>query len=262
MLTLEQYAEKRQARYDRLVAAANKAQSESVARRAAGDRVFDMINGQPLLVDHYSYRSDLRRRERASNNLRKGYELYQKAESLRMSAKASQNSTAIFSDDPQATDKLTDKIAALEAKQELMKATNKAIKKNDRAALVALGYTDEEATDWLTKPMPFVRGLGYPAYAITNNGANIRRLKERAQQVERKQAMEDKTEEIGEIRIEYTPSENRIRIFYPGRVDLETYKLLKQHGYRVLRTEGEGAFSAYYNANALWFIRTHIKKES
>ena len=53
-----------------------------------------------------------------------------------------------------------------------------------------------------------------------------------------------------------------IRVFYPGRVDLNTYKALKQHGFRVLRSEGEGAFSAYYNNNAAYFVKTYIRKQA
>ena len=69
----------------------------------------------------------------------------------------------------------------------------------------------------------------------------------------------DRTETIGEVTIEYAPGENRVRIRYPGRVDGETFRLLRQHGFRVLRSEGEGVFSAYYNNNALYFVKVHIK---
>ena len=263
MLTKEQYEEKRQARYERLLAASQKAQNEASHLVAqAHDMASSIPFGQPILIGHYSEGRDRRYRSRIENKFRKGYELHEKASALKERAEGAQGNMAIYSDDPEATDKLSGKIAALEAKQGLMKATNKAIKKNDRAALLELGYTDLEATNWLTKPLPFVSGLGYPAYEITNNGANIRRLKERAQIVERKQAAEDKSEEIDGIRVEYSPSENRVRVYYPGRVPLDTYTALKQHGFRVLRSEGEGAFSAYYNNSALYFVKAYIKKKS
>jgi len=263
MLTKEQYEEKRQARYDRLLAASQKAQNEASHLVAqAHDMASGIPFGQPILIGHHSEGRDRRYRSRIENKFRKGFDLYEKSEELKSRATSAAGNDAIYSDDPTATEQIADKITALEAKQELMKATNKAIKKNDCAALLALGYTDEEATNWLTKPLPFVYGLGYPAYAITNNGANIRRLKERAQVVGRKQAAEDKSEEIDGVKVEYSPSENRVRVYYPGRVPLETYKALKQHGFRVLRSEGEGAFSAYYNNNALCFVKVYIKKES
>ena len=72
---------------------------------------------------------------------------------------------------------------------------------------------------------------------------------------------EDKDEEIGAVRVEWRPSENRIRVYFHGRVDLDTFKALKRHGYRVLRSEGEGAFSAYYNNNAAYFVQDLRNKE-
>ena len=260
MLTQEEYDAKRQARYDRLLAAAEKAQQDSDAALRRADQMSSIIPlGQPILVGHYSERRDRNYRERIHNTFRKGYDLYKYAQELK--ERAGSQSTAIFSDDPSAVDQLTAKIAKLEADQELWKKVNKvyaAYMKNP----ASLETADISATfktiikdfkpEW-TKDTPI------PSYRLKNNNANIRRLKERAQQVAKKQSLEDKQEQIGDVKIEYTPSENRIRIFYPGRVPLETFKALRQAGFRSLRTLGEGAFSAYYNNQALWFIKSNLK---
>ncbi|GAB3365830.1 hypothetical protein GCM10027360_32670 [Amycolatopsis echigonensis] len=59
-------------RADRLTERSGKHQAQADATRAKADYVFHNIPmGQPLLVDHYSYRADLNRRERAWNNLGK-----------------------------------------------------------------------------------------------------------------------------------------------------------------------------------------------
>jgi hypothetical protein len=50
-------------------------------------------------------------------------------------------------------------------------------------------------------------------------------------------------------------------MYFPGRVSSEMFKALRQHGFRVLRLMGEGAFSAYYNNNALYFVKTQIMKK-
>ena len=57
MLTPEQYEAKRQARYERLLAAAEKAERDGKASITAGDTMFKAIPfGQPILVGHHSER--------------------------------------------------------------------------------------------------------------------------------------------------------------------------------------------------------------
>lgn len=257
MLTREEYEAKRQARYERLLKAADKAAAESASRTQTAQQMSMFIPlGQPILVGHHSERKDRNYRERIHNNYRKGFELAKKAEELRSRAASIANNDAIFSDDPDATEKLAEKIERLEKRQELMKAANKLVRKNDRAGLAALGFSETRITRLFTPD--FCGRIGFADFEITNNGANIRRCKERLAQVERKQSMQDQDIEKDGIRIEGRPSENRLRIYYPGRVDIETYKQLKAHGFRVLRSEGEGAFSAYYNNNAVYFVKTYI----
>jgi len=141
-----------------------------------------------------------------------------------------------------------------------MKAANKLIRKNDREGLAALGFSETQITK-LFQP-DFCGRIGFADYETKNNGANIRRLKERLAQVEKKQTMDDEDLEINGVKIEGRPSENRIRLYYGHRVDLDTYKALKSYGFRVLRSEGEGVFSAYYNNRARWFIEKYIKNQA
>ena len=261
MLSIQEYEAKRQARYDRLLAAAEKAEREGSANHNQANSMAQCIPfGQPILVGHYSEKRDRNFRARIENKFRKGYELHQKAEEYKSRAQSVQDNTAIFSDDPEATDKLSEKIAKAEADQTLWKSINAAYKKFlKNPASLDMCELSEGMKKVIREFKPeWSHDLPIPAYRFTNNNANIHRMKERAQVVARKQAAEDKTEEINGVKIEYSPSENRIRIFYPARVPLETYQALKQHGFRVLRSAGEGAFSAYYNNNALYFIKTYI----
>lgn len=261
MLTVEEYKAKRLAKIERLRAAAKRVHAEGKASIEQGDSMFKVIPfGQPILVGHHSERRDRNYRDRAWNKLGKGYKLIEKSEKLNDRAAAIEQNRAIFSDDPEAIEKIGGKLAQLEARQERMKAANKLVKKGDRDGLTAMGYSETEIS-YLLDPKKF-GGPGYASFELTNNNANIRRLKERAKVIEQKQAIPDKDEEHDGIRVEWRASENRIRVFYPGRVDLDTYKALKQHGFRVLRSEGEGAFSAYYNQNAAYFVKTYIRKQA
>jgi hypothetical protein len=265
MLTKEEYEAKRQARYDRYVAAAEKAQRESDANWKQASLMADFIPfGQPILIGHHSEKRDRNYRARIESKHRKGYELHQKAAEYRSRAESIQENDAIFSDDPSATEKLSDKITKLEELQAMYKTVNAAYKKfiKNPATLDACTLPEEYKAIIRSFKPEWSGDSPIPSYRLTNNNANIRRLKERAQVVERKQAMRDEDLEINGVRIEGRPSENRIRLYYGKRVDLDTFRLLKQHGFRVLRSEGEGAFSAYYNNNALYFIKTHIKAQS
>jgi len=259
-LTIEEYEAKRTARYNRLINAATKAETESASKLETAHKMADCIPfGQPMMPDHYSYNRDRNFRNNIKNKYRKGYELAKQAEEYRSRAASIESNSAIYSDNPQAVDLLTEKIAKMEAHQELMKATNKAIKKNDRAALLKLGHAESLVNRWLDPAPMEWPGKGYAAFELTNNNANIRTAKKRAALVEKKQSIPDKDEEINGVKIEWRASENRIRIDFGQRVPLDTYKTLKSHGYRAMKEEG--VFSAFYNYHAGEFV-TNLRKEA
>jgi len=254
MLTVEEYQAKRQARYERLKAAAERASKEG---KAATDQAHEMASvipfGQPILVGHHSESRDRNYRGRIESKYRRGYELHKKSQELLSRAEAIKQNTSIFTDDPEALEKLEDKIALLEARQERMKAANRLIKKKDRDGLLDLGFTDAQIERLME---PDVMGaIGYPRYAISNNNANLNRYKKRLKQVAEQQSIPDKDETIGNVKVEWRASENRIRVFFPGRVDYDLYKKLKRYGFRSLRSSGEGAFSANYTNNAAYFVK-------
>lgn len=267
MLTREQYEQKRQARYERLIADAERAEQEANAARQQADSMASVIPmGQPILVGHYSERRDRNYRERIHNKMRRGFELAQKAEIYRSRAASVEANNAIYSDDPEAVEKLENKLESLLALQARYKAINAAhakYKKNP-ASLEScnLSEADKKLVREWTPAYPFEKRPIQP-YQLSNLSARIRTATQRAKVVEQKQAMTDEDFEVDGVKVEGRPSENRIRIRYPGRVDADTFRLLRQHGFRVLRSEGEGVFSAYYNNNARYFVRIHVmKKES
>lgn len=102
---------------------------------------------------------------------------------------------SIFSDDPDAPERLRERIATLETERERAKAINKQIKKGAgwEARLAEAGITlnDKEKADLLTiarfTPYHCDKKTGlpiFPGYHFSNLGGNIRRLKERLAQVE------------------------------------------------------------------------------
>src|SRR3546814_6550879 len=106
-----------------------------------------------------------------------------RADELRRKA-ASVGTAGISSEDPEAGEKIADKVARLEAKQARMKAANAAIRKLRKAgptaqiaALVELGFGQSGVTA-LSEPECCGR-IGFLDYEMDNNNANIRRLKAR-----------------------------------------------------------------------------------
>ncbi|MGN0999710.1 MAG: hypothetical protein ACI4PO_09180 [Faecousia sp.] len=141
----------------------------------------------------------------------------------------------ISSDDPQALDKLRAKLDKLVKHQELMKAANAAIRMKDTekgdAKLADLGYTPEEIKQ-LREPDSCGR-IGYPAYELSNNNANIKRIRERIAELEKRQteaAPEGWTFDGGEVVI--NTELNRLQILFDGKPDDDIRAELKSHGFR------------------------------
>lgn len=255
-MTPEEYDAKRKARYLRLLTAAERAEREGDAYYKESDRMASVIPmGQPILVGHYSEGRDRRYRERIHQKMRKGYELHQKATHLRRRAEAAQRNAAIFSDDPQASEKLEAKIQRLEARQEMMKKANKLVRKNDREGLADMGFS-EPTIDRLFLP-DYIGRVGFPDYLIRNNGANIRRLKERLTHIEAHANDETSEKVFGDIRIVDNPEANRVQIFFPDKPSDEVRAKLKSHGFRW--TPSAGCWQAHRSNGALYWAERIVK---
>lgn len=160
----------------------------------------------------------------------------------------------IKASDADAVDRLGDKVAKAEAKQARMRAVNAAIRKHRKAgpeaqvaALVALGLSPVTAAKLLVPD--FAGRVGFPDYELTNNAANIRRMKSRAEVVAEVQALPERTVEGSRARLEDCPPENRVRLYFPGKPGLEVRTRLKRGGFRW--APSQGCWQAYRNHNAL-----------
>jgi len=254
-MTREEYEAKRNARYQRLLAAAQKAEAQSqqafdVAHKSAS--VIPM--GQPILVGHYSEGRDRAFRNRIDNKMRKGWELHQEAARLRASAQAIQDNGAIYSDDPSAVEKLEAEIKALDLRIKRMKATNKFIKTRKESYLAEVGLTPDEAINALSKTLYASDGF-YPPFAISNANANLRRLKDRIEQVKARQSIPYRREEINGIVIEQNPDAMRTQITFDGKPSAEVIKKLKQSGFKWSPTEWQRLISNYAYLNACAIVK-------
>ena len=231
---MNDHEQKQQARRERLQAAADKAEREANALATqARERRAAIPLGQPMMPDHHSYRRDRRYRDRNNTIDKRAYTLGQRAAELR--AKADAVGTAgISSDDSDAVAKLRAKLDEREALQERMKARNATIRKAVRKgldpveALVASGTARALAVA-IVKP-DFAGRTGHPRYELTNNAAEIRRLKKRIEALDVERV--PRTEKFGNVELQLSAEANRVRLVFPGKPSAEVRALLKSRGFR------------------------------
>jgi hypothetical protein len=237
------YEQKLERRRERLEGAAEKAEQRSDAYFRKADlreEVSGIPLGQPILVGHHSERRHRRALERADNAMRRSIEESKRAADLARKAEAV-GTGGIATEDPEAVDKLGAEIAKLEQLQQRMTAANAAIRKHKKAgpdaqvaALVAQGFTDAQARQLLTPD--FCGRIGFADYQLSNNGANIRRLKARVPRVQAVQAAEEKVEQIGAV--EYREEDCRVWLVFPGKPDEAIRAKLRGRGFKWSPTRG------------------------
>jgi hypothetical protein len=240
-MTREEFEARKQNRIDRMRRLAAKAREMSDRYNRASDSISSGIPfGQPILIGHHSEKRHRRMIERMHRYNDHSIEEYRKAQYYERRAANAEGNNSISSDDPDAVQKLREKLAELEKLQETMREANKIYRKGNTpeniAALVALGLSEHSARNGFEPD--FCGRIGFADYQLTNNNANIRRIKERIAHLERSNAKPtEETEEKG-IRFVDNTEANRYQIFFPGKPKEEIRSLLKHRGFRWSPTAG------------------------
>ncbi len=141
----------------------------------------------------------------------------------------------IRSEDADAVRKLSAKIAEAEKRQDKMKRANAVIRGSqvhDRkvARLDAECGIREHIAQKLLVPDHAGR-LGYPPFLLTNNAANIRRMRQRVQALSGENVRNSVTVEFPGGRIEDNAEACRIRIYHDAKPAKEVIRDLKLHGF-------------------------------
>lgn len=168
----------------------------------------------------------------------------------------------IMAGDADAIERLTKDIARAELVQERMKAANATIRAKRKdgvdaqvAALVEIGFSEALARE-IMKPNCF-SGVGYERFELSNNNANIRRMRERLERITKSKATPDSQVQGGNgIVVDDCPADNRVRITFPGKPDADVRTRLKAHGFRW--TPSLGVWQAYRNTRAMQLTRELI----
>jgi hypothetical protein len=180
----------------------------------------------------------------------------------------------ISSDDPEAIDKLREKLADLEQAQATMKAANKICKSKklsdeDKIDMLVddLGVEEIQAGRLITGADTYGRP-GFPSYSLSNNNANIRSTKQRIVELEQRDevrvVMEEKHDtpnperQYGDITYRDNFEMNRVQLIFPGKPDDATRTILKANGFRWAHSEG--AWQRQLTGNAQHAARIVLRK--
>ena len=160
----------------------------------------------------------------------------------------------ISSDMPDAIEQLQKKIDKAEERQATMKAANKIVKskKLSEAEKISKLQTEvgfsEKISKELFKPDDF-GNRGFAGFELTNNNANIKRMKGRIKELESKRADTTKEVEFEGGKVVDNVEDNRLQIFFDDKPDVETRSKLKGAGFRWAPSVGAWQRNRGANAN-------------
>ena len=166
----------------------------------------------------------------------------------------------ISADDDLAVEKLTKKLEGLESLQATMKAVNAYFRKHktldgcpELTPEQAEKLKADMAQSWhLDKSKP------YPAYLLSNNNANINRIKKRLELAKRMKATPEKEYTINCARVVENYPENRLQVFFDDIPAKEIRDSLKQHGFRWSRHNN--CWQSYMNRRNIDFIKELLEE--
>ena len=249
---MSDYEDRKQARIDRYREKAEQARQESQQLSHESISMLEHIPpGQPILVGHHSERGHRRLLERSDRKMEKSIAASEKAAYYEHKAEAAERNNTIFSDDPEALAKLTAKMESLQMAQTRMKQINAYYRKHGTCRGFH-GLSDDHAEklddrvqngySWEKTP--------YPAYALSNNNQEIRRLKERIKQLTEARELGYRGWEFEGGKVVANAENNRLQIFFDEIPSSELRQELKGRGFRWARSEG--AWQRQLTDNAIY----------
>lgn len=217
------YEERRKQRIERYKELSMKAQERSSRySNSNANRILQIAPGQPILVGHHSEKKHRKLIKRAQDDIRKSIEEDNKSKFYKERGITAENSKVIYSDDPQAINKLKEKLERLE---------------NERASIKA-----REHSTW----------------ELTNIGATIRETKKRIERLEKMDNIDFKEINLENGKVIHNKEINRIQFLFDNIPDEETRKTLKSHGFRWSRYEK--AWQREFNFNCIRATRSIVKE--
>lgn len=163
--------------------------------------------------------------------------------------------------DAQAVEKLRVKLAGMEQMQETMKAANAYYKKHGALdGFEGMSWdTIQEvkasmSRSWRKEPRPFEE------FELSNNNANMRRVRDRIAQIEKAKAQETTEREtpVEGVKLVEDTDLMRIQLVFDGKPEPEIRDILKSHGFRW--APSQSAWQRQLNANGKYAAKQVLAK--
>ncbi len=216
------YEERKQRRIERYKAVSQKAKEEAEARsNSNANRILMMTPGQPIILGHHSEKKARRLHRQAEYDIKKLIELSDKSDYYATRARRVENSNAIYNDDPNAIEKLKEKLERLE---------------NERASIKA-------------RP--------HETWELSNVGANIRETKLRIKRLEEQEQLVFPDTEFKGGKAIHNKEINRIQLLFDGKPEDNIRSQLKHNGFHWSRKEG--AWQREFNKRTIYVTNDLIK---
>jgi hypothetical protein len=202
----------------------------------------------------------------------KAVEHSEKADYYQEKLSAMNANRAISSDDPDALDLLRAKLAGMEAEQTFMREMNKLVRKVLKLiekGSVTAADAGQKLTDLATEKglsinpsaaakvmaPDFADRQGYAGYLLTNNNANMKRVKDRIATLEEQHQSiagqgepDDVRHEALGLTVVTNNSINRLQLVFDGKPEAGVRTTLKSNGFRW--SPSEGAWQRQLNSAA------------
>jgi hypothetical protein len=222
-----------------------KNEQKATALHKRANYIANITQGEPIKIGHHSearHRKDL---ERMDNAMRGAVDASKKADYYDDKAAAIVDNRAISSDDPQVLQKLRDQLEQLIKKQTFMKQVNRLIRTGNKDAFLALPGISEK--HWVNLNEDGRHGgKGFASYELTNNNANISRIKKRVTALEREERRPASDQVIKGIRLVENKEANRIQLIFPQEPSDKIKEVLKRQ-FAFKYSKLEGAWQRFLN---------------
>lgn len=207
--------------------------------------------GQPILVGHHSEGRDRNYRDRIDRTMERGVEHARKAEDMRSRAEGieAQLERSIYDDDPDAVERLEERLAVLEAERERFKAYNASCRKAARTGgtgdLSLLTESERAEVASLARVAGYQLGPGgaLPSYKLSNLSGNIKRNRDRLAALQARVERAQASSEAGGILIEDLAG-GYCRVTFPARPEKAVLDALKGAGFRWAKGSWVGSREA------------------
>ena len=209
------YEERRETRKLRYEELSRKAEERSKQySNSNANRILMMTPGQPIIIGHHSEKKARKLHKRAWQDIGKSIEEDKKSQYYKNKAESVENNKVIYNDDPNAIQKLKDKLEYLEKQRDLIKA-------------------DENHKTW----------------ELQNIGARIRETKRRMTRLEKLDEIEFKDIEFAGGKAIHNKEINRVQLMFDNIPDENIRTALKSKGFHWSRKES--AWQREFTENAI-----------